>query len=367
MVYIGIHRYSNRMDSKNILKMNKKWLTPTEKSELKSREIVYYFNSTFKQLVEYSDDNRLKLNHDDQIDYRYQVVEEIGKGAFSNVYKCVDHKYDSLVAVKVIKNEDRYKRQSLIEFEIYDLFHKSNKKNDNILQLLKLFNYRDNLFIVYEIYGMDLYHYYKNNETKLDVKNFGRQIASGLAYIHSFDIVHMDLKPENILIRNKNLKIIDFGSSVLYDPEKPIRYYAQSRYYRAPEMLFNTQYGTKSDIWSFGCILYELYTRRPLFPARTTYDLIIYHFHVLGYPDPTISWIYNNDSYVNNNNELFRYKTKDNKRLKPGKFFWDLIDEEDDELSYFIADHCLSWKLDNRISAQKILIHPFFLTNTTHV
>jgi dual specificity tyrosine-phosphorylation-regulated kinase 2/3/4 len=353
------------MEAKKISEMNKNWLTPIEKTEIESRDTIYYLNTTFKQQTEYTEDDRLKLNHDDQIDYRYQVVEEIGKGAFSNVYKCVDHKYDSLVAVKVIKNEHRYKRQSLIEFEIYDLFHKSDVKNDNILQLLKLFNFRDNLFIVYDIYGIDLYHYYKNNDTQKDVKEFGRQIANGLAFIHSFDIVHLDLKPENILVKNKRLKIIDFGSSSLFDPEKPVKYYAQSRYYRAPEMLFQTPYGIKSDIWSFGCILYELYTRRPLFPARSTFDLIIYYFHVLDYPDRTISWIYNNDSYLNTNKELFRYITRDNKRLMPGKFEWNLIEKSDKDLYYFIVDMCLCWRCEDRISAKGALIHSYFTNDNT--
>lgn len=355
------------MEAKKILKQNKKWLTSLEKEEISERDIIYYLNTAFKQKTEYTHDERLKLNHDDQIDYRYQVINELGKGTFSNVYRCVDHKYDDLVAVKVIRNNERYIRQSLIEFEIYDLFHKSNKRNNNILQMLKLFTYRKNLFIVYEIFGEDLYTYYKKYETRDDVKNFGRQIASGLEFIHSFDIVHLDLKPENILIQNKKLKIIDFGSSTLYDNNKEeIKYYAQSRYYRAPEMTFSAPYGVKSDIWSFGCILFELYTGYPLFPARTTYDLLIYYFYVLGYPDYNLKWIYSDKKYISKNkNDLYTHVIKNGSTLLPGTFTWD--DKVSIELRDFLLESFFCWECEKRISAKKILIHPFFLRQTTEV
>jgi dual specificity tyrosine-phosphorylation-regulated kinase 2/3/4 len=357
------------MESKKILKINDKWLTSLEKQEINEKDKIYYLNTSFKQKTEYTHDERLKLNHDDQIDYRYQLINELGKGTFSNVYRCVDHKYDKFVAVKVIKNNERYKRQSLIEFEIYDLFYKSKQNSVNILQMLKLFTYRENLFIVYEIFGEDLYSYYKKYDTRDDVKNFGRQIASGLEFIHSFNIVHLDLKPENILIQNKKLKIIDFGSSTLYDNDKEeIKYYAQSRYYRAPEMIFKTSYGVKTDIWSFGCIIFELYTGYPLFPARTTYDLLIYYFHVLGYPNPSLKWIYDDNNYINQKKrDLFTYVIKNGKKLIPGTFEWKLNDKIGIELHEFLIESFFCWECEKRISAGKILIHPFFLHETTEV
>ena len=357
------------MDPKILLKNYKNWLTPNEKKELKEYDTVYYLNTTFKQHSEYTDDNRLKLHHDDQIDYRYQVIEELGKGAFSNVYRCVDHKYDIVVAVKVVKNNRRYKKLSLIEYEIYDFFNKSGKKNDNIIQLYKFFNYRDDLFISFEYFGIDLYHYYKKNDTKNDVKLFGKQIANGLAYIHSFDIVHLDLKPENILIKDKRLKIIDFGSSSLFDNKHKIcKNYVQSRYYRAPEMLFTAPYSTKSDIWSFGCILYELYAQRPLVPARRTSDLAIYYFHIIGYPNINSRWVYEDEEYMNvGKKDLRSYVTCKRETLLPAKFSWEFIDLEDDDLRLFIINKCLRWECEERISAQDALKHPYFITNITNV
>lgn len=74
-------------------------------------------------------------------------------------------------------------------------------------------------------------------------------------------IVHCDLKPENILLRSANksaIKVIDFGSSC-FEHER-IYTYIQSRFYRSPEVILGIPYDMAIDMWSFGCILAELYT-----------------------------------------------------------------------------------------------------------
>ena len=84
------------------------------------------------------------------------------------------------------------------------------------------------------------------------------------------DIVHCDLKPENVMLRQPNrsiIKVIDFGSSCMTDER--IYTYIQSRFYRAPEVIMGLPYGTPIDMWSFGCILAELFTGYPLFPGES--------------------------------------------------------------------------------------------------
>lgn len=78
-----------------------------------------------------------------------------------------------------------------------------------------------------------------------------------------------DLKPENILLKQSNrsgIKVIDFGSSCF--EEERVYTYIQSRFYRAPEVILGLSYGLPIDMWSFGCILAELYTGYPLFPGE---------------------------------------------------------------------------------------------------
>ena len=77
------------------------------------------------------------------------------------------------------------------------------------------------------------------------------------------------MKPENILLKAPNksgIKVIDFGSSC-FEAER-IYTYIQSRFYRAPEIILGIPYTPAIDMWSFGCVLAELYTGFPLFPGE---------------------------------------------------------------------------------------------------
>ena len=86
-------------------------------------------------------------------------------------------------------------------------------------------------------------------------------MIQGLHYMKTKKIIHCDLKPENILSTNqtaKNIKIIDFGTSCTSC--KDGFFYVGSRYYRAPEIVLGCQYDHAVDIWSIGCIIFELIT-----------------------------------------------------------------------------------------------------------
>jgi dual specificity tyrosine-phosphorylation-regulated kinase 2/3/4 len=93
------------------------------------------------------------------------------------------------------------------------------------------------------------------------LKKICYQILETLEFLHQHRIIHCDLKPENILLKyneRTSVKIIDFGSSCFED--KKIYNYIQSRYYRAPEVILGCDYGIEIDLWSFGCIVVELYS-----------------------------------------------------------------------------------------------------------
>jgi len=103
------------------------------------------------------------------------------------------------------------------------------------------------------------------------------------------NIVHCDLKPENILLRKINksgIKIIDFGSGC-FENEK-IYTYIQSRFYRAPEIVLGIPYNAAIDMWSFGCILYELYVGYPLFPGEDEKDHMALMMEVKGVPPRSV-------------------------------------------------------------------------------
>ena len=97
------------------------------------------------------------------------------------------------------------------------------------------------------------------------IRRFAVQLLNTLRHLARHSIVHCDLKPENILLCTPGrsaIKVIDFGSSCF--EAQPVYTYIQSRFYRAPEVLLGLPYFCAIDMWSFGCILAELYTGYPL-------------------------------------------------------------------------------------------------------
>ena len=104
-----------------------------------------------------------------------------------------------------------------------------------------------------------------------------KQILSCINYCHKNKIVHRDLKPENILLeQNKEfdqIKIIDFGTSLVYDPNKQLDEKLGTPYYIAPEVL-NKNYGEKCDIWSCGVICYILLSGQPPFNGQSDQEIM---------------------------------------------------------------------------------------------
>jgi len=130
---------------------------------------------------------------------------------------------------------------------------------------------------------------------------FSYQIARGLQYMHSGNIIHRDLKPENLLINTSNcaIKITDFGLSrgvnvemdSDIDTAHKLTEYVVTRWYRAPEvMCCKKWYGARIDVWSLGCIVAELYKRKPLWKGRNSRDQLTLIFNIMGTPTDR-SWI----------------------------------------------------------------------------
>lgn len=115
----------------------------------------------------------------------------------------------------------------------------------------------------------------KNIETST-IKKLYKQAMSGLNYLHELRICHRDIKPANILLNNNMvLKICDFGSAkYLVDGMDNISYIC-SRYYRAPENLLNdTNYTTKIDIWAMALVFCEFRVEQPLFCGNSSKDML---------------------------------------------------------------------------------------------
>ena len=226
----------------------------------------------------------------DQVQYRYEVLKVLGKGSFGQVLKAYDHRAQTHVALKIVRNEKRFHRQAHEEVKILEHLRRQDKDNShNIVHMIDHFVFRNHVCITFELLSMNLYELIKKNKFQgfslSLVRKFAHSILQCLDSLYRNRIIHCDLKPENILLKQpgrSGVKVIDFGSSC-YEYQR-VYTYIQSRFYRAPEVILGAKYSMSIDMWSFGCILAELLTGYPLFPGEDEGDQLACMMEVIGMP-----------------------------------------------------------------------------------
>jgi len=200
---------------------------------------------------------------------------EVGKGAYGKVIKAYNKKTKVDCAIKIIKllskSEDDISKITN-EVAIMQKFD-----HPNIIKYYDHFIENNNLYIVMEWADMNLKQLLGNKKSfsEDEVVNFYLQIASGLSYVHKSRIIHRDIKPENILVINGQYKIADFGVSKQLNS---VQQYAQTAIgtplYIAPEIWRFEPYDYKVDIWSLGCLLYEICNGDPPFVGLDFSEII---------------------------------------------------------------------------------------------
>jgi serine/threonine protein kinase len=213
-------------------------------------------------------------NLNDHIGFRYEILGVLGKGSFGQVLKCFDWKTNQLTAFKVIRNKKRFHQQALVECKLLlQLKQRDTDSTASVVHVTDHFYFRSHMCITFEMLSINLYEFIKNNKFQgmslSLVRRIALQLANSLKFLRKQNIIHCDLKPENVLLRSPNkssIKVIDFGSSCLVTER--LYTYIQSRFYRAPEVILGLPYDTAIDMWSFGCILAELFTGYPIFPGE---------------------------------------------------------------------------------------------------
>ena len=213
---------------------------------------------------------------------------KLGEGAYGAVY--LTNKNNKQFAIKRIRSQDDGVAGSTLQ-EISVMIRSDHP---NLLPLIDAFTQADKTFLVTPVadYGDLKSNLIYGRLTDVNKKRIAYQILLGVGYLHSRDIIHRDLKPQNILVfSDKSIKIADFGlartSGCLYATGFTSEVY--TLWYRPLEILLGekdhlSSYNIPADVWSVGCVLYELYTHQPLFPGDTEIDQIFRIFRVLGTP-----------------------------------------------------------------------------------
>uniref|UniRef100_A0A8C4HQT7 Serine/threonine-protein kinase DCLK2 n=1 Tax=Dicentrarchus labrax TaxID=13489 RepID=A0A8C4HQT7_DICLA len=210
------------------------------------------------------------------ISEKYNVGKVIGDGNFAVVKECVERSTGKEFALKIINKAKCSGKEHLIENEVAVL---RKVKHPNIIMLIEEVDTSSELYLVMELVkGGDLFDAITSSAkyTERDATVMVYNLAGALKYLHSLNIVHRDIKPENLLVfeypdGTKSLKLGDFGLATVV--EGPLYTVCGTPTYVAPEIIAESGYGLKVDIWAAGVITYILLCGFPPFRSNMQEDL----------------------------------------------------------------------------------------------
>jgi len=270
----------------------------------------------------------LSESYPSEVSDKYHIRHVVGDGNFAVVRLCYSRITRKEYAVKIIDKAKCQGKEHMIESEISIL---SAIAHPNIIQLHEVFDFSSEKYLVMEyVQGGDLFDAIaadiKYNETV--ARDMVKDLANALQYLHDRMVCHRDIKPENLLVINKqetkSLKLADFGLAVAV--REPLFTVCGTPTYVAPEILAETGYGVKVDVWAIGVIMYILLCGYPPFSSRTNNQEELFDQILSG---------------------LFEFNTPD----------WDCIS--------YPAKELVSWSLVvdplQRYSAKEILQHPWII------
>ncbi|KAI5117879.1 hypothetical protein M0805_002271 [Coniferiporia weirii] len=232
----------------------------------------------------------------------YDIMTKLGEGTFGEVHKALHRETRAPVALKRIlmhNEKEGMPVTALREIKILkalrhpcivdllDMFVVPSKGKDTPMSVYMVFPYMDH----------DLAGLLENERVKLtpsQIKLYMKQLLEGTEYMHHNNILHRDMKAANLLIANSGaLKIADFGlarafgtTQVRDGRERRYTNCVVTRWYRPPELLLGArQYGGEIDIWGIGCVLGEMFMRRPILPGNSDLDQLDKIWAICGSPN----------------------------------------------------------------------------------
>ncbi|EDO33758.1 predicted protein [Nematostella vectensis] len=332
------------------------------------------------------EDGHLIYHKGDQLHSRYEVHCLLGEGTFGKVLECYDKKTGDVVAVKVIKNIEKYREAAKLEIKVLEKINQKNRYGKSLcIKMLDWFNHHGHMCLVFEKMGLSVFDFMKDNNYEpypLDqVRHISYQLIVAVKFLHEMKLTHTDLKPENMLfvnsdcdvfynkdtkqdqryVKSSHMRLIDFGSATFEHEHHSTT--VSTRHYRAPEVILELGWSYPCDIWSIGCIMFELYTGFTLFQTHENREHLAMMERIIG-PIPSD----------------FAKKSRKTKYFYKGKLEWDeksssgkyvrenckplkkymLSDSEGHQLFFNLLDYLLEYDPEKRITAKEAMQHPFF-------
>ncbi|XP_039297011.1 cyclin-dependent kinase 12 isoform X1 [Nilaparvata lugens] len=234
----------------------------------------------------------------------FEVLTQIGEGTYGQVYKARDRRTSDLVALKKVRMENEKDGFPITAVREIKILRQLNHKNIvNMREIvtdkqdaLDFRKDKGSFYLVFEYMDHDLMGLLESGMVEFNEAHNAsimRQILEGLNYCHRKNFLHRDIKCSNILMNNRGeVKLADFGLARLYNAEDRERMYTNrviTLWYRPPELLLGeARYGPAIDVWSCGCILGELFLKKPLFQANVEMMLLEIISRVCGTPTPAV-------------------------------------------------------------------------------
>ena len=211
---------------------------------------------------------------------RYEVLEKIGSGGMSDVYKAKCHKLNRYVAIKVLKPEFSEDKNFVSKFRV-EAQSAAGLMHANIVNVYDVGEENGVYYIVMELVEGITLKKYIEKKGRLGVResvSIAIQVAQGIEAAHKHNIVHRDIKPQNIIISKEGkVKVTDFGIARAATSNTINSAVMGSVHYISPEQARGGYSDTKSDIYSFGIVLFEMLTGRVPFEGDTTVAVALQH------------------------------------------------------------------------------------------
>lgn len=225
---------------------------------------------------------------------RYELLCRVGTGGMAVVYKAKDKILNRFVAVKILREEFKENEEFIRRFNV-ESQAAASLSHQNIVQIYDVGEEDGLHYIVMEyLEGKTLKEYMNEKGGKLpwrEAANFSMQICRALEHAHSKHVVHRDIKPQNIIMTEEGkLKVADFGIARAANNTTTVNSTAAavgSAHYLSPEQARGGYTDCRSDIYSLGVVMYEMFTGRLPFDADTGVSVIMQHLH--EQPEPPCS------------------------------------------------------------------------------